>query len=143
HTIPLPLSVPLRPPLNATHNTRHGRWLTSYFESMQLVLLASVGLLWASTEAVTNLSIGTCAELQDAAGATSSDEVVGELVNGGVSCDTWTTFEIAANRLKLIAPEGSSSDDVFVFNNVRLLVASDATLRVLPMVEFTGGDESQ
>lgn len=90
-----------------------------------------------------SLAPGTCEELQDAAQATSSDDVVGELTNGGVSCDAWTTFEIAANRLKLVAPDGSSSDNVFVFNNVRFLVASAATLRVLPMVELTGGDASQ
>lgn len=87
------------------------------------------------------LAPGTCEELQDAAQATSSDDVVGELTNSGVSCDAWTTFEIAANRLKLVAPEDSSSDDVFVFYNVRFLVASAGTLRVLPRVEFTGDDD--
>ena len=87
---------------------------------------------------------GTCEELLNAAAATTSDDVVGELVSGGVSCDVWTTFEIAANRLKLVAPDtGFSADDVFVFKNVRFVVASDATLRVLPMVEFTGGDTNQ
>ena len=90
-----------------------------------------------------SLATGTCEELQDAAQATSSDEVVGELVNGGVSCDAWTTFEIAANRLKLVAPEDScGGDDVFAFNNVRFLVASAGTLRVLPRVEFTGDDKT-
>ena len=91
---------------------------------------------------ISSLATGTCGELQDAAQATSSDEVVGELVSGGVSCDAWTDFEIAANRLKLVAPEDSSGDDVFVFNNVRFLVASTGTLRVLPRVEFTGDDKT-
>lgn len=76
-----------------------------------------------------------------AAKAARSTQVIGELVNGGVSCDEWTTFEITKNTLTLRPPRkgpfSGADGPVFKFNNVRFVVYS-GTLLVGPKVDFTG-----
>ena len=89
-----------------------------------------------------NFISGSCDDLQEAANATASDYVVGQLASGGVSCDSWTSFEINNNRLKLIAANDAASNDVFVFNNVRFVIGESGILRVSPSAEFTGADGS-
>ncbi|CAM9862197.1 unnamed protein product [Ascophyllum nodosum] len=106
-----------------------------------LVHVVYFGLL-ACAEGTTTVSVGSCDDLQEAANATASDYVVGQLASGGVSCDSWTSFEINNNRLKLIAANDAASNDVFVFNNVRFVIGESGILRVSPSAEFTGADGS-
>lgn len=82
----------------------------------------------------------SCSELQSAAAATSSGDIVGELLSTEISCAEWTSVEVTDNKLKLVA--GGSGSGVYYFNNVRFVVSASAVLRVDASVDFTG-DESQ
>lgn len=79
-----------------------------------------------------------CSELQAAAAATSSGNIVGELISSEISCAEWTSVEVTDNKLKLVA--GGSGSDVYMFNNIRFVVSASAVLRVDASVEFTGDD---
>lgn len=67
---------------------------------------------------------GDCADLQSAAAATATDDVVAELAVEEITCDSWTNFEITTNRLKLVAGEGFDDEAGFFFRNVRFVVSS-------------------
>lgn len=84
-----------------------------------------------------DICAGTCDELQEAAAATCDGDVIAELTSGEVTCESWTTFEIANNKLKIVLDEASRNVDGGLFYNVRFLVSSGA-LHVDVPVRFRG-----
>lgn len=74
-----------------------------------------------------------CDDLVAAAAATSEGNIVGQLNEVEITCDTWTTVEVAQNKFKLTGEE-----DGYTFTNVRFAVAADAVLRVEVPADFTG-----
>lgn len=85
---------------------------------------------------VTNIFVGTCAELQQAAVGTATDDIVAELTAEDITCDSWTTFEITTNRLKIVMGEGLADTGRSSFHNVRFMVSS--TLRIDFWASFSG-----
>lgn len=60
-----------------------------------------------------------------------------------MQCDSWTTFEVTDNRLKIVAGEGVTDEDGISLRNVRFSVPS-GVLRIDPKVSFyrnSGEDE--
>lgn len=78
-----------------------------------------------------------CADLLAAAEATSEGDIEGQLSAAEITCDGWTTVEVAQNKLKLTTGQQTGAGHT-LFTSVRFAVAADAVLRVEVPAEFTG-----
>lgn len=85
------------------------------------------------------MEVGSCEDLQEAAAATASGDVVAELTNSVISCDNWTSIAVDSNKLK-IKLESSSAN--FYLNNIRFEVGSTGTLRIDNRVAFSQDSDS-
>ncbi|CAM9987366.1 unnamed protein product [Pylaiella littoralis] len=80
------------------------------------------------------MDIANCDDLVAAAEATSEGDVEGQLSETEITCDGWTTVEVAQNRFSLTGQEETGH----TFTGVRFAVAAGAALRVEVPAEFTG-----
>ncbi|CAM9478802.1 unnamed protein product [Scytosiphon promiscuus] len=99
-----------------------------------VVGMAVLGSLRYTEAAPTVMDIASCADLQAAAEATSSGDILGMLVEEEIICEEWLNAEITGNKLKLDGDAGTT----YKFDKVRFVVKTGAVLRVEIPVEFTG-----
>eukprot|EP00904_Undaria_pinnatifida_P011207 jgi/Undpi1/7216/HiC_scaffold_22.g09689.m1 len=96
---------------------------SSAFSLLSLLLFNNSGVSYAAT----TMEVGSCEDLQEAAAATASGDVVAELTNSVISCDNWTSIAVDSNKLK-IKLESSSAN--FYLNNIRFEEVNGGVLNV-------------
>ena len=107
--------------------------------SLLSLLLSNNNGLPVADASSTTMSVGSCEELQEAAAATATGDVVAELTSTAISCDGWTTIAVDSNKLKVLHP--SALVNLF-FNNIRFTVGPAGTLRIDNEVEFSQNVDS-